>query len=56
MKGLNLCDETKKPTPKVSVDRNVIFEKTQLAFYLPSYSPDRPIEFKLILFRNDKGK
>ena len=53
MKGLNLCDEIKKSTPEVSADGTIVFEKTQLTFYLPSYNPERPIDFKLILLRTD---
>lgn len=33
----------------------VIFEKAQLNFYLPSFNPNRDVEFTLMLFQNAEG-
>ena len=51
-----MCDELKKPVEIGTSNGKIPFEKTQLTFYLPSYNPDRNIEFRVLLLKMNDGK
>ena len=55
LKGFQTCDEIKKPLEVPLKDGKLTFDKIYLTFYLPTYNPDRNIEFKLTLLRTDDG-
>lgn len=50
-----MTDEMKKLMAVKSNNGKVAFEKAQLNFYLPSFNPNRDIEFTIILLQEDDG-
>jgi len=56
MKGVQYFDHMKDPLQGKSQNGKINFHTCSLEFYLPSYNPNRPVVFQLILLRIDEGK
>ena len=44
----------KKSVAAQAVNGKIVFEKPQMNFYLPSFNPNRDIEFSVILLQEDE--
>ena len=44
----------KKSVAAQAVNGKIVFEKPQMNFYLPSFNPNRDIEFTVILLQEDE--
>ena len=56
MKGVQYFDHMKDPLQGKSQNGKINFNTCSLDFYLPSFNPNRPVVFQLILLRVDEGK
>ena len=45
----------KKGVSTTAPNGKITFEKAQLNFYLPSFNPNRDVEFTLILLQDEEG-
>lgn len=50
--GVQLCDEMKKSIAVKAVNGVAAFDKVGLNFNLPSFNPNRSIEFSLVLYKS----